>query len=55
MYYGDVADHFKIAYAILEGRINKAGNLAENLDTSSREDIPQGVWHFITDAEDDDY
>ncbi len=45
---GDAADHFKLAFAFLSGkraRIYKASNM----DTASREMIPDRVWKFFCD------
>ncbi len=42
----DCSDHLELAIALYEGKLNKAYNLSD-MDTGSREEIPNKAWDFI--------
>jgi hypothetical protein len=46
MFIQDVADHVRLAIALREGNVSKIDRYS-NMDTSSREEIPNTVWTFI--------
>jgi hypothetical protein len=48
MFLMDAADHLDIGCLLKEGQFDKAGRLAGDLDTASREEIPATVWNALT-------
>lgn len=46
MYVGDLADHLLLAFAIAEGNLTLIDKFS-NMDTASRERIPDSVWEMI--------
>lgn len=46
---GDVADHLKIFSLIEKGHIKKAADMIYDLDTDSREHIPDTIYDFLVD------
>lgn len=50
---GDLADHLELACALQEGNKKKADKLS-NMDTSSRDQMPDKVWQFILDSDEEE-
>ena len=47
MLYEDAADLAMIGQYLIEGNINAAYNLASDLDTLVRDEIPNSVWNYL--------
>jgi hypothetical protein len=47
---GDAADHLEIACLLYEGKVKEAGMMANDLDTGSRDEIPDTVWDYMMEA-----
>jgi hypothetical protein len=45
--YKDAADLFCIGHLLEQNRIEEALELADNLDTAVREEIPNAAWDFL--------
>jgi len=43
----DRKDHLHIVSLIRQGKIGQAWDIAQDLDTSSRDAIPDSVWRFL--------
>jgi hypothetical protein len=48
----DAVALFTLSQLILVGKLDDAKKMAEGLDTAVREEIPTGVWNFLTDGHD---
>jgi len=45
--YTDAADLFCIGHLLEQNRVKEARDLADNLDTAVREEIPNSAWDFL--------
>lgn len=51
MYFDDAADHLQIGLYLKNMKYKKAQDLANDLDTASRDEIPDSVWRYLTGSQ----